>query len=168
MNIFSFHNLRVFANLYSVVSSSYLPNCRLRQTSVSTTPLSTRSSCYTKTYQSSILLPFFHFAIQDKSMPTKVPSFLRPCGCTFDVFFISFLLYRPFSTCMKQNVCTNCICIWPKQGMSKNHVIENVLRSLARGEAANRAPSKIPPSTKSCSTGFVDRYRELDRALTGS
>ena len=39
-----------------------------------------------------------------------------------------------------------------RQSMSKNDVIENVLRSLAGDKAANRAPPEIAPSTKSCST----------------
>ena len=51
--------------------------------------------------------------------------------------------------------------------VKKNDVIENVLCSSASDEAVNRAPPEIAPSTKSCTTLFVHRYRELDRALTG-
>ena len=121
----------------------------------------------TKTYQSSILLPFFHFAIQDKSIPTKVLSLLRPCGCTFNVFY--FLSTLPAIFNMHEAKCLHqmYLCM-TRTSMSKNDVIENVLRSLAGGEAANRAPSKIPPSTKSCSTLFVDRCGELNRALTAN
>ena len=46
-------------------------------------------------------------------------------------FFISFPLCRPFSTCMNQNFCTNCIYVCLEQSMSKNNVIERSLASLS-------------------------------------
>ena len=45
-------------------------------------------------------------------------------------FFISFPNGRPFSTCMNQNFCTNCIYVFLEQSVSKNNVTERSSESF--------------------------------------
>ena len=58
-------------------------------------------------------------------------------------FFISFPLCRPFSTCMNQNFCTNCIYVCLEQSMSKNNVIERSLASLSIDDVNGNDKSRI-------------------------
>ena len=105
----------------------------------------------TKPYHSSILLPFLRFKIQNKSMLTKVPSVSRPCGFTFHVLYFLSTLPVIFNK-HEAKLLHELYLRMTRTNMSKNDVIESVLRSLTGDEATNRAPSEIAPSTISRTT----------------
>ena len=69
-------------------------------------------------------------------MLTKVRSLWRPCGCTLDIFYLLSTLPAIFNM-YEAKLLHQLYLRMTKQSMSKNAVVDNVLRTLAGDEAGN-------------------------------